>query len=552
MAFRLLKDAWVEIDGVDISSQVRRIGILYEEPFVDVTTMGGDTRVNRGSLKSWQFRLEVASDFTDGGVDETIFGKVGTEVRIRAASAQSGALAANPIYDGKGLLQSFTPFGQQVGEFAVQQFRITPRAALFRYAESLLLSFATDEYERKGVVSGFSDLITFTRASTATYWDENGVLQTAAVNEARFDHDPADNSALGMLAGEQRTNLKLHCRDLTAASWSGSATAARDTVGIDGEANSATTLTDDDGAVSEFRVQTVTIPNDSNSHVVSAFVLKDADETRFSLFRYRLLLGSTELDYRALLNTKTGAFLAGIDASASDVTVKDCGNWWRLSVVVTNNSSGNTTIRAEIYPAARSDMAATTFDVTATGAIVYDFGQIELDSVVPTSPIETGASTVTRSADAVSSAIGDDFNSAAFSLVIEGVAPPAFEDFQPLFEYSDGSSSDYVRGAFFADGTLRIAIVSGSVTVASAVSSAMSGDANYKVAVRCEKDNFGICFNGGAVTTDSAGDVPVGLTTRRFGAAPQTLTGSLNSTISIVREEPRGLTDAELQLESTL
>ena len=35
--------------------------------------------------------------------------------------------------------------------------------------------------------------ITFTRASSGTYVDENGVIQSAASNEARFDHDPVTN-----------------------------------------------------------------------------------------------------------------------------------------------------------------------------------------------------------------------------------------------------------------------------------------------------------------------------------------------------------------------
>ena len=33
------------------------------------------------------------------------------------------------------------------------------------------------------------DLVTFTRASSATYVDASGVIQTAASDEPRFDHD---------------------------------------------------------------------------------------------------------------------------------------------------------------------------------------------------------------------------------------------------------------------------------------------------------------------------------------------------------------------------
>ena len=48
--------------------------------------------------------------------------------------------------------------------------------------------------------------ITFTRASTATYYDSTGTLQTAAINAPRFDYNPSTLAARGLLIEEQRTN----------------------------------------------------------------------------------------------------------------------------------------------------------------------------------------------------------------------------------------------------------------------------------------------------------------------------------------------------------
>ena len=52
--------------------------------------------------------------------------------------------------------------------------------------------------------------VTFTRASTATYVGSDGLIKTAASDEARFDHDPATGESLGLLVEESRTNSVLN------------------------------------------------------------------------------------------------------------------------------------------------------------------------------------------------------------------------------------------------------------------------------------------------------------------------------------------------------
>jgi hypothetical protein len=63
---------------------------------------------------------------------------------------------------------------------------------------SLLLDFANSE--------SVDNRITFTRASAATRYDSNGVLQTLRNDKPRIDFDPVTGECKGLLIEEQRTN----------------------------------------------------------------------------------------------------------------------------------------------------------------------------------------------------------------------------------------------------------------------------------------------------------------------------------------------------------
>ena len=66
--------------------------------------------------------------------------------------------------------------------------------------------------------------ITFTRASSATYFNSLGVLTTATNNVPRIDYDPVTGSCLGLLIEEARTNLLLNSATLSTQSVTTTAT----------------------------------------------------------------------------------------------------------------------------------------------------------------------------------------------------------------------------------------------------------------------------------------------------------------------------------------
>lgn len=60
--------------------------------------------------------------------------------------------------------------------------------------------------------------VTFTRASTATYFGSDGLLKIAAVDVPRFDYGPVTMQPKGMLIEESRTNILLNSAALATQS----------------------------------------------------------------------------------------------------------------------------------------------------------------------------------------------------------------------------------------------------------------------------------------------------------------------------------------------
>jgi len=76
---------------------------------------------------------------------------------------------------------------------------------------SLDLQFAAD----KTLTARRGPTPTFSRGSAGTFVGSNGLIQTAAINEARFDHDPITLVCKGLLIEESRTNLVFPSATLT-------------------------------------------------------------------------------------------------------------------------------------------------------------------------------------------------------------------------------------------------------------------------------------------------------------------------------------------------
>jgi hypothetical protein len=88
---------------------------------------------------------------------------------------------------------------------------VPPRLGLGLLSSVGAPSFSLDFVSMPGTLD---PRIIFTRASTATYFDQNGVMQTAAVNAPRWDYNPTTHVLNGLLIEDQRTNVLLNSATL--------------------------------------------------------------------------------------------------------------------------------------------------------------------------------------------------------------------------------------------------------------------------------------------------------------------------------------------------
>lgn len=211
---------------------------------------------------------------------------------------------------------------------------------------------------------------TLTRSAGGIYYfDASGILQYTGDNAPAFE-------PLGLRIESNATNIMplANYRDLTTWTFETSgihsdATVTKNQTGIDAAANTACLVSGASATTYENKQISITVPNDSATYTVRYHLKKDSDTTSFPGSRVSFT-GGTQVNQHSMINTSTGA-ITTYSGSSGTHFVDSVGNWWRVTQILANNGTGNTTLRINAYPAVGTAWGVAA--VAATGSAIFDW-----------------------------------------------------------------------------------------------------------------------------------------------------------------------------------
>ena len=428
-----------------------------------------------------------------------------------------------------------------------------------------LPSFQRDFASLKTLDHGTGPNIAFERLSGATYFDADGVLQTAANDVPRFDHDPATGaSSLGLLIEEARTNLHLRSEDFSTG-WTTTATHSALTVdagvdGLDGVADVGKFVCATTDGNTRRLYASADITTVSGTEYTFSVYLKPINSWPMVLIQ--LSQGTAVItQYASAKFDLSNGTVANVATGTASIQAVGNG-WYRCSAT----SSGNliTGMRPKIILIDDvSDGAAT----AVTGIIdagVYVWGAQLEAGAFPTSYIPTTSAAATRSADsAVVTPISSFYNQSEGTLFAESSSTALVAgDNQGIWGLGDDTlifaSGNMLYATYLASVSHRIAItgaVSGASTVSSLNNSGVPQSANTpaRSIFGYKTDDFAISTNGSSVATDTSGALPVvtGFSIGGLQKAWSSGGNQLNGHIRKIAYWPKRLTNTLLEQLTT-
>jgi hypothetical protein len=403
-------------------------------------------------------------------------------------------------------------------------------------------TFSRDFAGEKTLNNGTGPSITFTRASDATFFDASGVLQTAAANVPRFDHDPATGASRGLLIEESRQNLLQRSEEFDNAYW----TKANATVTANAVTAPDGTTTADavfETAASGFHAIQRGSAIPSTAIYTASFFVKANGRTQFAL-----QIGIIYAEFN--LSTETAAVIGGGASDAASILALPNG-WYKCTF--TRSATADETVFMVFNN-------GSVYDYTGNAALGFYIWGAQLEAgAFPTSYIPTTTAAATRAADsAVVTPISSFYNQAEGTLFAEAnsrsltLQPDVSRVFASLNSGDFNNQINIQQRTSGDPDTVEFApYIFPSGGPASMAGGGSLLTTTQRVAGAYKSNDFAASFNGGSAVTESSGSVPSGITHLHIGLRPDAGTGALSGHIRRIAYFPKRLSNALLQQLTT-
>lgn len=396
------------------------------------------------------------------------------------------------------------------------------------------------------VTKTFADIITFTRASTGTYFNATGTLQSAGNDVPRFDYDPSTLAPKGFLVEEQRTNsIRNNTMVGAVAGTPGTPPtnwAASTGVGITRQL--VGTGTENGVTYIDYRFSgTGTVNSDTQFDQSNIIVAASGQTWAHSCF--------IKLQAGALTNVTVTQILAEYDSgglflasSTQNVTPTTAGlATQRFALTRTLNNASTAYTVATIRLA-----SAGAIDVT----LRIGLPQLE-QGAFATSAIPTSTAAITRAPDlATVNTLSPWYNASAGTLYAEGTpnSPTTNSTNQATASIDDNTANN--RIAMFranTTGAYGAVVTTAGVASFSPQSGTWANGASKKMAVAYASGDQKLAYDGLLDATTGASALPV--VTRLSIGMNSSSVAQFNGWLRRVIFYPRRLSNAELQTLTT-
>jgi hypothetical protein len=406
-------------------------------------------------------------------------------------------------------------------------------------------TFSRDFAGEKTLNNGTGPAITFTRASGATYFDADGVLQTAANDAPRFDHDPATGASRGLLIEEARTNSATYSEDFSNAAWvkTGGRVVITTNQIVAPDGNLTADFAEANGGASNSRLIQQTDVASSAGKTLSVFA--KAGTASF----LQLLFGT---DTAPWANFDLSAGAVGSTGTVLSATITPVGNgWYRCQVATSSTTATNATFAL----VSSSTAARASSNTLSTGLYVWG-AQLEAGAF-PTSYIPTTTAAATRAADsAIVTPISSFYNQAEVTLFVENTfSAMSSSSFAVAFDNDTvgggGSGNELRLWKWENNDNLYASITDSDNLVAQAgTTTPVTTSTVCKYGLAMAVNNFAASFFGSAAATDTNCAMPT-VSHLRIGQGVVLGTRFLNGHIRKVACWPKRLSNTLLQQLTT-